>query len=102
MYRNQKRPACMAHRKDYAVMDVNDTWGTSKAYCKFCKMPQAKIMQYKYEDGTGEGEAFFCKGCWDIYKNRQTVTKNYTYRQSKAADMNYFNPIPKPAKKKKK
>jgi hypothetical protein len=78
-------------------------WGSMRIRCKFCNKNPAQLMPYKYDDGTGEGEANFCHVCYLKYKNQSSqITSTYEIRQIPTYDNVVFNPVPKPIKKKKK
>ncbi len=81
---------------------IEETWGSDKLSCHFCRSKPAQMMSYKYDDGSGEGETYFCKACYDKYESRQEIKPDYSYGMfGKQSDMTYFRPIPKPVKKKK-
>ena len=79
-------------------------WGNSRLYCQICRTSPAESMNYKYEDGSGEGEGIFCRRHTKEYEDKSQIKNaaSYAFRPTTPANMTYFNPIPKPEKKKKK
>lgn len=83
---------------------ANVVWGMKNLYCHFCHQSPAKMMDYKYQDGSGEGQNTFCKKCWDKYDGDQAGTKIYSspaHAPAKQANFDTFSPHSKPLPKKK-
>ncbi len=75
--------------------------------CHFCGNRGATLHKYQYEDGSGEGDAFFCDSCWEKYERQHIsigMKPDYSSRIMTPAEMKpteFRGSFPKPVKKKK-
>lgn len=73
--------------------------------CNFCPNRGAWPHKYQYEDGSGEGEAYFCPKCWEKYEkaHRPHVSEITAadIRPVHTGAFEFHGSIPKPIKKKK-
>ena len=98
------RPSVTQLRETIAQIEQKEqTWGNSKLFCQICRESPVKAMKYSYEDGTGEGEGYFCKRHTEEYETKKlSIQQAYAYIETKPADLSTMNPQPKPKKKEKK
>ena len=79
------------------------TQSVNRNYCRFCGNRGATPHPYQYEDGSGEGEAFFCDSCWKKYQEaHESRIGDYQVRGGQVQNQTVFRgSFPKPVKKKK-
>lgn len=87
-----------------AVSEIPISWGTRIWYCKFCGQKKSvQNMPYQFDDGSGDGEAYFCQACYQAYEARHNPKKiEIPDRPINYANLQEFSgSLPKPVKKKK-
>ena len=99
-----EKPSIEDLKQTIQTIETKELWGNPRLYCQICRESPALSRQYKYDDGSGEGEGMFCKRHTKELDEKEHVSTgtHYTAVSAKSADFTYFHPIPKPKKKEKK